>query len=780
MEGTTKRTPPAAPGYEFLQPLAVGGTSTVWLARQVSLDRTVAVKVLDASLLADEAERARFREEARAAARLDVPSIVRVVDFGEVGGELYYVMEYVEGTSLAEWLLANGRMAAEPALQVTEIVAAAMAAAWEKTGLVHGDIKPGNVLVGTDGAVKLTDLGLSRLSARFTSAGPAALTAELEGTPTYLAPEQVGGEPATVQSDVYSLGLTLYHLVTGKVPFDGRSLADLLAAQVDDFLPDPCDLVGDSLPVGVAWLLAKMTAKEPARRPDWTALLADLRRLRAGDVPAGPFPGDAESTVMLSAAHQPGMRAAVRVAASSGGRSVAVSVASRNGFRMPASSGPSVRAQMRGASGGGFGKFLGFLLFLLVVAAGVWFFVFRSHPERVVELKKMFSGDASATPAASAPSERPVPPVPAASAETAPAAAPEAAPDRHEVVPLPSPTAARGRGTDVEGAWADPRYVEAAKRFNTALERYQAARADQVGPTDPVWGEIGREAAEAATALDRLRPGAPSGVPLRDYANMACQLAKDARLAARTEEEKRADWTRAPKRRHPGAAPWPSPERAEGDAFAFGRMQLGYAWDVLPAPRSTLGVEWLTMVSAQATAAPNTSGDMSMPLIGALRFLMDAQEAAQRLEQPLPVRELAKSDLFPFGGVFAYRGLDPKAYGNIRRPAPRYRKLDLLADADDQLVGLYFHDDDPVALAHPEEAFSTVSRIADFVEGSELPADGNLRACHQFMLGEGTARIDSETADFSAAPPRPVRQSTFILPKGFLDCLYYHAIGAAD
>ena len=775
MDGTTKRTPPAAPGYEFLQPLAAGGTSTVWLARQVSLDRMVAVKVLDASLLADEAERARFREEARAAARLDVASIVRVVDFGEVDGALYYVMEYVEGTSLAEWLQANGRMAADAALQVAEIVASAMAMAWEKAGLVHGDIKPGNVLVGTDGAVKLTDLGLSRLSARFMVAGPAAMSAELEGTPTYLAPEQVGGAMATVKSDVYSLGLTLYHLVTGKVPFEGRSLTDLLAAQVDDFLPDPCDLVGGALPVGVAWLLAKMTAKDAQRRPDWAVLLKDIQRLRGGGLPTGPFPGDAESTVLLSQEHRPGAQGTMMTSGPSGRRAMAISMKPRNGFKM--SAGPSASAQMRGAKGGGFGKFIGFLLFLLVVAAGVWFFVFRGHPERLEQLKATFSHEQSAP---SAPAERPVLPGTAAKGTAATTSAPTSAADRHEVVELPSANASKGRGTDVEGAWADPRYVDAAKRFNAALERYRAALAAKTDPTDPEWTAIEREAVEVAGALDRLRPDAPAGVPLRDYANMAYQLAKDARLAARTEEDKRADWSHAPKHHHPGAVPWPSPERAEGDAFAFGRMQLGYAWDLLPAPRSKFGVEWLTMVSAQATAKPNTQGDLSMALFGSLRFLMNAKEAAQRLEQPLPVRAPAKGDLFPFGGVFVYRGLDPKAYGNIRRPAPRYRKLALLADADDQLIGLYFYDDDPVALAHPEEAFSRVSRVGDFVEGIEIPESGDVQACHQFMLGGGTVRLDSEMADFSNTPPKPIRQSTLIIPKALLDCLFYHTIGSAE
>ncbi|MBP1590235.1 MAG: serine/threonine protein kinase, partial [Kiritimatiellae bacterium] len=396
---------PAAPGYEFLQVLGTGGTSTVWLARQVSLDRIVAIKVLDARLLENEEERERFRAEAQATAQLDLPALTRVLDFGEAEGMLYYVMEYIEGTSLAAWLKAHGRMSVVQALQVTDIIASAMGAAWDKAGLVHGDIKPGNILLGQDGSVKLTDLGLARLTARSLGRGGGAApvadaatadatdgTWTLQGTPTYLAPEQVVGAAASVQSDIYSLGLTLYHLITGKVPFEGLGVDELLEAQQNDFLPDPCDVAGGKVPVGVALLLAKMTAKEPALRPDsWAALLADLEKVESGGKPSGPFPEETESTILLSPAHRPGVRGNTINLSAAGRKAILVTSTPRNspaggGDARSGSFAPPPSVQM-GDGGNGFLKFLGFLAFLAALAGAVWLFVFRGHPDRWDTLK---------------------------------------------------------------------------------------------------------------------------------------------------------------------------------------------------------------------------------------------------------------------------------------------------------------------------------------------------------------------------------------------------------
>lgn len=803
MDEEKKSYVPSAPGYEFLQVIAEGGTSQVWLAKQKSLDRVVAVKVLDASLLEDEEERERFRAEAKAAGQLDLPALVRVLDFGESDGLLYYVMEYVEGVSLAEWLREHGRMSVVQALQVAEIIASAMGAAWSKAGLVHGDIKPGNILLGQDGAVKLTDLGLARLTARSRVEGSAEAAASegvssaggkeggwtLAGTPTYLAPEQVQGVAASVQSDIYSLGLTLYHLVTGKIPFDGLDLEKLLEAQLNDYLPDPCDVAGAKVPVGVAWLLAKMTAKEPAERPEsWASLLADLEKVIGGGRPSGPFPDETGATILLSPAHRPGARGNTINLNAAGRKAILVTSTPRNtaaggSAAARAADRRAVREHMRGASGGGcFMKLVGFLVFLALVAGGVWLGVFRGHPERWESLKANFAGVGKPQRGTSGQPGRPLGSTQTAQQGTTEApdeGAPKPKADAGEIIEIPAAGAAKDRGTDVEGAWADERYVAAAEAFNATLAKYQAALKKEAKPDDPVWREIEREAKEAAVALDALRLVAPPDVPLRDYANMAYQLVKDARTGAMTKEQKREAWVHAPKRRHPGAAPWPSPPKDDENSFATGRLQLGYAWDVLPAPESAVAVEWLAMISAEAVPMPNTAGDEALPLFGPLRFMMDAKEAARRLGQALPVRRAVTNDIFPYGGVFAY-DLEAKAFGNIRRPARPYPKLTLLADADDQLMGLYYVDDEPTSLVHAPEAFSEVSEVADFGIGTELEAGGSVKPCHQYLLGSGIVRVDSETADFSENPPRPLRQSTLILPKTVMDCLLYHLLGGAN
>lgn len=798
---------PSTPGYEFLQVIAEGGTSQVWLAKQKSLDRVVAVKVLDASLLEDAEERERFRAEAKAAGQLDLPALVRVLDFGESDGLLYYVMEYVEGMSLADWLRDHGRMSVVQALQVAEIIASAMGAAWEKAGLVHGDIKPGNVLLGQDGAVKLTDLGLARLTARSRVEGSAEAAASegvtsgdeksggwtLAGTPTYLAPEQVQGVPASVQSDIYSLGLTLYHLVTGKVPFDGLGLEKLLEAQLNDYLPDPCEVTGAKVPVGVAWLLAKMTAKEPSERPaSWASLLEDLEKVIGGGRPSGPFPDETGATILLSPAHRPGARGNTINLSAAGRKAILVTTTPRNmaaggTAASRAADRRAVREHMRGASGGGcFMKLVGFLAFLALVAGGVWLGVFRGHPERWESLKASFAGVGKPQRGAAGQPGRPMGKAQtdgSGASEVAPAASENGAPkpksDASEMITIPAAGAAKDRGTDVQGAWADERYVAAAEAFNATLAKYQDALKREAKPDDAVWREIEREAKEAAVALDALRLVAPPGVPLRDYANMAYQLVKDARTGAMTKEEKREAWVHAPKRRHPGAAPWPSPAKDDSNEFSMGLLQLGYAWDVLPAPSSTVAVEWLALISTEAVPMPNTAGDETLPLFGPLRFMMDATEAARRLGQPLPVRRAVTNELFPYGGVFAY-DLDAKAFGNIRRPARPYPKLTLLADADDQLMGLYYVDDEPTALVHSEVSFSDLSEVADFGTGAQLDPDGPVKPCHQFLLGSGIIRVDSETADFSEDPPRPLRQSTLILPKTVMDCLLYHVLGGTN
>ena len=421
--------PPAVPGYEIVSFLGAGGTSTVWLARQLSLDRVVAIKVLSPALLADETARAQFQKEARAAAKLSHPAIVGIVDFGEHDGALFYIMEYVDGTNLAQWVAHHQRMAHGQALKLVNIIAGALEAAWRETGLIHCDIKPGNILLGADGAVKITDLGLARI------AGVAATRAAseiIEGTPTYIAPEQIEGREPDCRSDIYSLGLTLYHILTGKPPFEGRSLNEVIEAQQNDYLPDPCDLL-PHLPVAYGWLLAKMTAKNPAKRQqNWTEVLKDIHQIKTGKSPLPPYPGEDESTILLNPRHRPAARA----------NTINLSAAAKKAITISASHEALISQQKRGSAsatassrGGGCLRFLLFLAFLGGVLGAIWFFAFRSHPERVEQFKAVLQG--RAVPPA------PRPPEPAVGEPDAAAAdAPPAEPAPEKPPPEPEPRSA--------------------------------------------------------------------------------------------------------------------------------------------------------------------------------------------------------------------------------------------------------------------------------------------------------------------------------------------------
>jgi serine/threonine protein kinase len=377
---------PVLPGYELQRRLGAGGTSTVWLAKQLSLDRIVAIKILSPKLLADPEACDQFQREARAAAQLSHAAIVRILDFGEHAGTLYYVMEFVDGTNLAEWLAENQRMAHGQALKLAEIIAGALDAVWREASLIHCDIKPGNILLGRDGAVKLTDLGLARIAGTAATREPSS---SIEGTPSYIAPEQIEGLQPDCRSDIYSLGLTLYHLLTGTPPFEGRSLDEILDAQQSDFLPDPCDVL-PRLPVAYGWLLAKMTAKDPAKRPqNWTDVLKDLHQIKTGKSPLPPYPGEDESTILLNPRHRPNARA----------NTLNLSAAAKKAITLSASHEALIGKQKRtsasaaaSSGGGGLLRFLFFLAFLGGVLFAIWFFAFKDHPERLDELKAAFSG----------------------------------------------------------------------------------------------------------------------------------------------------------------------------------------------------------------------------------------------------------------------------------------------------------------------------------------------------------------------------------------------------
>jgi serine/threonine protein kinase len=276
--------------YRLRRLLAVGGMGAVWAAEDAVLGREVAVKVLGEALADDRRARLRLRREARAAARLAHPAIARVLDLGEEDGRPYLVMELLHGESLAARLARGGPLAPAEAVGVVAAAADALDLA-HRAGIVHRDVKPGNVFVTRGGEVKLLDFGIAR------AADETALTGgDLLGTAAYLAPERVLGHDATPAADVYALGVLLYELLAGRPPFAGDCGAALAMAQVHA-QPPPLGAVAPSVPPALAAACERALAKDPAARPPSAAALAALLRstLPAGPTPPQPVPTPAGS-----------------------------------------------------------------------------------------------------------------------------------------------------------------------------------------------------------------------------------------------------------------------------------------------------------------------------------------------------------------------------------------------------------------------------------------------------------------------------------------------------
>jgi hypothetical protein len=280
----------------------------VYKARQAGLDRAVALKMILAGAHAGPAERARFRTEAAAIARLRHPNIVQVYHVGECDGNLYFAMELVEGTSLA-----NTRpREPERAAAVVEKLARAVHAVHAE-GIVHRDLKPGNVLIGPDGEPRIVDFGLAKLVGQ---GSDATVTGAVLGTPGYMAPEQAEGRTRDVgpHTDVYALGAILYHLLTGRPPFQGDSpLATIRQISSDD--PVPPRQRRPAVPADLDAVCLKCLAKEPRDRyPSAAALADDLRRVVEGEPVTARPPGLRRKFAKWWQAH-PGTGIALIVAA---------------------------------------------------------------------------------------------------------------------------------------------------------------------------------------------------------------------------------------------------------------------------------------------------------------------------------------------------------------------------------------------------------------------------------------------------------------------------------
>ena len=282
--------------YRVLRKIGGGGMADVYLCEDLTLGRRVALKVLLQRFLDDPNFVERFRREAKAAAGLNHANLVSIYDWGEVDGTYFIVMEYVEGETLKDLVRRQGRLGGSEAVRISLQLLAALEFA-HRTGIVHRDVKPQNVMLDRHGNVKVMDFGIAR-------AGDSGMTeaGSILGTAQYLAPEQAKGQPVDERSDLYSVGIVLYEMLTGTVPFKGDSAVTVALKHVNEMAAEPAQLV-PGMPYALNQIVLKAIAKDPDQRYQTAEQFArDLRSAQVGGpVAAATFDPAAEATRLMGA-----------------------------------------------------------------------------------------------------------------------------------------------------------------------------------------------------------------------------------------------------------------------------------------------------------------------------------------------------------------------------------------------------------------------------------------------------------------------------------------------
>src|SRR5215211_4421040 len=277
--------------YRVIRRLGSGGMANVYLAEDEELGRRVAIKMLDDKHANDEQFVERFRREAKNAASLSHPNIVSIYDRGEAEGTYYIAMEFLDGRSLKELIVGRGPAPIKVAIDYAREILAALAAA-HKQGIVHRDIKPHNVLIGAEGRLKVTDFGIARSGAsQMTEVG------SIIGTAQYLSPEQARGAPVDQTSDLYSVGVVLYEMLTGQVPFTGETPLEIAMKHLSE-VPRPPSELRPEVPHDLDSIVLRALAKEPAERyQSADEMDADLQRVLEG-LPVDPETETAATAVL--------------------------------------------------------------------------------------------------------------------------------------------------------------------------------------------------------------------------------------------------------------------------------------------------------------------------------------------------------------------------------------------------------------------------------------------------------------------------------------------------
>jgi serine/threonine protein kinase len=717
---------PDLPGYEILEKVGEGAMAAVWTARQLSLDRVVAIKVLSPHLLRDEDAIRRFGLEAQSAAKLNHPGIVQIYDAGAAEGLVYLIMEFVAGCTVAELLERKRRLGEKHSLLIAEGVALALAYAWNEARLIHCDVKPANVLIDQDGSIKITDMGLAKV---FGTNVPGSGREMLEGTPHYVSPEQARGEPdLDCRADIYSLGAMLYHMTTGRLPFGDSAEIEVVERQISDYLPDPQQINTD-LSEGVAWLIEKMMVKDrTSRYQSWAEVLVDMEQVQHGDIPAARTLAAGHSTVLRSeirsiAKPKPVPSPEVQEVAKKEPASLKPKAVIKQKIILP----KDLREQVGvGRKPSGELARAVFALFLMggavLLAYGTLSYLSyrRAHPSadrdsvvRQVEAsaqlpprsyipgaKKTAGGDATYWQS------------PAAEGETA-----------------------VGSGAKSNGGqtiqWKHPAFLRGARLFNEALDKYKSYLADRSNPD--ILKTVEQQCRDAIAAFESCRAFAPPDVKIQDLINQGYRLISDCRQSTLMDSAKAGSKESAATSPLAMAAPASSTSQA---AQAPGQLTLAPTWNNTQSGGDKILEDLRALLSGQGQAAMDLKPDATLILFGQVRYLMPLKEAVDILAKPASPRKSLNCPGFPKDSLYYYSV--EGEFGN------GFDKILLVTDSADRIAAVELVNE------HPDESlwldpavFSENWHAYNFVQ-TRTKGSAKWRVGHRVETVNRVVRIDSE------------------------------------
>jgi len=283
-------------GFQVERTIGKGAMGTVYLAKQLSMDRMVALKILPQMVTVDKEMVQRFINEVHMLARVDHPNIVTAFEAGEHEGVYYLAMTYVDGEDLGTRIKREGKIPEKEALQIMRKAAVALAYAWNEHKILHNDMKPDNILIDHKGEVRIMDLGLAKDT--FESTG-LTMSGVAFGTPNYMSPEQAtGARDLDFRSDQYAVGASLYRLITGALPHSGTSVIEVLTKKNTEPIPSP-RRINPEITEGCEHLLTVLMAKERQLRYDtWEEVITDIDHVINGELPQAAMPGEGESTII--------------------------------------------------------------------------------------------------------------------------------------------------------------------------------------------------------------------------------------------------------------------------------------------------------------------------------------------------------------------------------------------------------------------------------------------------------------------------------------------------